>query len=144
MAPEICLVTTRDDLSRCADVMLQLRPHLTADGFVEQALVQLTEGYQLAALEEDGRVEALAGFRMYHITVAGGKAVYVDDLVTSSANRSTGYGAMLLGWVEDYARSEGCIRLSLDSGVDNSRAHRFYFREGLRISAFHFSKSLTD
>jgi GNAT superfamily N-acetyltransferase len=144
MASEIRLITTEADLARCAEVMLELRRHLTAEGFVKQGLIQLSEGYHLACLEEDGVVQALAGFRMQHMTVAGGKSVYVDDLVTSSKVRSTGQGAKLLRWVEDYCREQGCVRFTLDSGVDNARAHRFYFREGLRISAFHFSKSLTD
>jgi len=142
MAPTIQFVTTRDDLQRCAGVMLELRPHLTAEGFVEQTTLQLLEGYQLVSLENDGQVLALAGFRIYHMLVSGGKTLYIDDLVTAASARSQAYGSRLIQWVEEYARAEGCVRLTLDSGVDNSRAHKFYSREGLKISAFHFGKSL--
>ncbi|MBD0336919.1 MAG: GNAT family N-acetyltransferase, partial [Cyanobacteria bacterium Co-bin13] len=30
----------------------------------------------------------------------------------------------------------------LDSGVHRAEAHRFYFREGLVITSFHFAKPL--
>jgi len=37
---------------------------------------------------------------------------------------------------------EGCGRLQLDSGVQRADAQRFYFREGMSISAYHFSKGV--
>ncbi len=144
MAPTIQFITTEEGLRRCAEVMRELRPHLMPERIVEMALVQLSEGYKLVSLEEDGQVLALAGFRLYHMLVAGGKTLYVDDLVTASERRSGALGAELLRWVAAYARSEGCVRLTLDSGLDNYRAHKFYLRENLRISAFHFAKSVID
>ena len=37
-----------------------------------------------------------------------------------------------------------CDQLHLDSGVEADRAdaHRFYFRHGLRISSYHFARSM--
>jgi hypothetical protein len=32
--------------------------------------------------------------------------------------------------------------MHLDSGVQRTRAHHFYFRQGLSISSFHFGKKL--
>ena len=33
---------------------------------------------------------------------------------------------------------EGCTQLELISNVVREQAHRFYFREGLAVDAFHF------
>jgi hypothetical protein len=41
------------------------------------------------------------------------------------------------------AREAGCSVIDLDSGVQRLDAHRFYHREGLTISAHHFTKRLT-
>ena len=36
------------------------------------------------------------------------------------------------------ALAAGCAQLHLDSGVQREKAHRFYFREGMGVNAYHF------
>ena len=71
-----------------------------------------------------------------------GRRLYVDDLVTDSAARSGGHGKLLLADLEKRARDAGCTSLTLDSGIQRSDAHRFYFRERMMIAAYHFSREL--
>jgi hypothetical protein len=44
--------------------------------------------------------------------------------------------------MQDLARAAGCLRFTLDSGVQRSQAHKFYFREGMTVTSFHFGMSL--
>ena len=134
----IALATEREDILACYPVMVQLRPHLREEDFCAQVLRQFEQGYRLAALRADARVRAVAGFRL-HEMLSRGKFMYVDDLVTGADARSSGYGKALLDWLFEYARKEGCQRVDLDSGVQRTGAHRFYFREGMTISAYHFT-----
>ena len=69
---------------------------------------------------------------------AHGKVIYVDDLVTAQGMRSRGYGETLLDWLYELAKSTGCMALELDSGTHRAEAHRFYFRERMTITSFHF------
>jgi GNAT superfamily N-acetyltransferase len=96
-----------------------------------------SDGFQLAYLEEDGLVRAVAGYRYYE-KLFSGQNLYVDDLVTDSSHRSRGHGTRLLAWLAAEARAHHCVQLELDSGVQRSEAHRFYFRERMHVSAFHF------
>jgi hypothetical protein len=48
----------------------------------------------------------------------------------------------LLAWLRELAVESGCEVFHLDSGVQRKRAHEFYLREGLEISAYHFSERL--
>jgi hypothetical protein len=48
----------------------------------------------------------------------------------------------MLSWLKSHARELGCSQLHLDSGVQRFTAHRFYVREGFKISSHHFS--ITD
>jgi Acetyltransferase (GNAT) family. len=121
--------------------MRQLRPKLSGADFADRVEVQQREGYRLAFLEHEGTVAAVAGFRTMHVLWSG-KTMYVDDLVTDEAMRSRGFGEVLLDWLMDLARNEGCETFSLDSGTHRHQAHAFYFRQGLRITDFHFQKSL--
>ncbi len=72
-----------------------------------------------------------------------GRELYCDDLVTDEGARSQGAGKMMIAYMERLARERRCDVLALDSGTQRPQAHKFYFREGLVVGAFHFSKRLT-
>lgn len=128
-------------VTACYPVMHQLRPALTADEFLRRVALQRAQGYRLAFLEVDGVIACVAGFRVSHC-LAWGKFLYVDDLVTDNAQRSKGCGKALLDWLRNEARRAGCHQFHLDSGVQRKDAHRFYEREGMDRSAFHFAEIL--
>ena len=132
---------TDEDILACHAVMRQLRPHVEREEFVARVRVQQREGYRLAALSSEGRVVAVAGYRIGH-NLAWGKYLYVDDLVTDAETRSAGHGRRLLAWVADVAAASGCDELHLDSGVQRFAAHRFYLREGFDITSHHFRRGL--
>ena len=123
--------------------MSELRPHVAAEAFVDRVHQQQSEGYRLVALSESGRVLAVAGFRIGHC-LAWGKFLYVDDLVTADASRSSGHGARLLDWLVQKARAEGCDQFHLDSGNHRGRAHAFYEREGLEWTSRHYVLTLRE
>jgi GNAT superfamily N-acetyltransferase len=134
----IQLATTAEEIERCCAVMHELRTHLTDAGtFVAQVQAQQAEGFHLAWLEAAGEVVSVAGFRV-QMMLASGLTLYVDDLVTGERFRSQGHGKTMLDWLIEYARERGCKTFSLDSGTHRQSAHAFYFREGMRISSFHF------
>lgn len=137
----ISLATTEADFALCFPVMHELRPHLVAEEFVARVRRMQAEGYHLAMLVEDGVVRAVAGYRYYE-KLFSGKNLYVDDLVTAPSQRSRGHGRALLAWLADEARARGCDQLELDSGVQRFEAHRFYFRERMHVSSYHFVRSL--
>ena len=135
---KIAPATTDSDIARCFAVLHQLRPHLVEAEFVTRVRRMQTEGFHLAfRADETGIVRAVAGYR-YYDKFFSGKNLYVDDLVTDTTQRSHGHGRALLQWLADEATRHGCAQLELDSGVQRFEAHRFYFRERMHISAYHF------
>lgn len=129
---------TEQEILRCFSVMVQLRPHLTRESFLPRILAMQREGFHLALLEEGGEVCAVAGYRFLDLLFSG-RTLYVDDLVTDETRRSRGHGAALLEWLQERAHAEGCTTLTLDSGVQRTAAHRFYFRQRMSIFGYHFS-----
>jgi GNAT superfamily N-acetyltransferase len=135
----IRVALTRSELLRCFPVVLELRPHLHSSEFLQQVERQEQRyGYQLAYLEDEEDVRAIAGFRLTE-SLAWGKYLYVDDLVTRAIDRSKGYGDRLFDWLLEQGRSHQCRQLHLDSGVQRFGAHRFYMNHRLEISSHHFS-----
>ena len=132
---------TPEAIERCYPVMSQLRPHLTAEAFVEQAQRQMGDGYALLFADVNGAVAGVAGYRISENLVYG-KFLYVDDLVTDEAIRSQGVGGALFDFLVETARLNGCAQFHLDSGVQRYGAHRFYLAKRMDITSHHFGMKL--
>lgn len=128
-------------LARAETVHRQLRPDLPADYAGKMQRVFAGGGRMLLAIEEPDRVLGAAVWRVYENTHLG-RQLYVDDLVSDEASRSRGVGKRLLDECARVARDLRCVAVTLDSGVHRARAHRFYFREGMSVTSFHFQRKL--
>jgi GNAT superfamily N-acetyltransferase len=130
--------TTDEAIAQCFPVMRELRTHLANEGaFIEQVRRQAAHGYRLTAVAVGNEVRAVAGWRISE-NLAWGRFMYVDDLVTSDPERSRGHGGVLLDWLIEEARREGCAEFHLDSGVQRFAAHRFYLKHRMNITSHHF------
>ena len=129
------------EIENCFTVLAQLRPHLQRDEFLQLVRHMQGEGYQLAYIEDRGRVVAVAGFRIF-TSLFMGKNLYVDDLVTGESGRSKGHGTAMIAWLRDMAVDQQCRFLHLDSGTQRHRAHKFYLNQGFNIASYHFSQEL--
>lgn len=140
---EVRLACSDADLLHVFPVVRVLRPHIgSAADFVARARRQESQsGWKLIFVEDEGLAVACAGFRISE-WLAWGKALYVDDLVALETHRGRGFADALMLWMMDFATSEGCHALHLDSGTHRLAAHKFYHRQGLSITSFHFSRSL--
>jgi L-amino acid N-acyltransferase YncA len=94
-------------------------------------------GGRMRVVVRHGQVAGIAVWRAFEKTDAG-LQMYVDDLITDETLRSSGVGAALLRSLMATARDLGCTMFELDSGTHRRRAHAFYFRERMTITAYHF------
>ena len=131
------------ETKRVFPVMRELRPHLKdeSDFLARVERQKSLTGWQLIYAEDKGAPVAAAGFRISE-WLAWGRTLYVDDLICLESHRGKGFARALMVWMEELARRENCAALHLDSGTQRTRAHHFYFRRGLAITSFHFSKTL--
>ena len=132
-----------EDVLASFPAMRELRTHIASQqAFLETVRRMEREGgYRLSAAIRDGEVQAVAGYRVGE-SLAWGRFLYVDDLVTLAAARSQGLGKLLCQALREEARREHCTQFHLDSGVQRSAAHRFYMYERMEISCFHFQQCL--
>ena len=130
----------RDD---ALPVLAELRPHLTPELLAAVYAEGYPQGLRFTAVyDEQDLCTAVAGWRLIATTVAVRK-LYVDDLVTVADHRGRGIGRALLQELERRARQAGCRAIDLDSAVTRADAHRFYLRERMAITSFHFARVLT-
>ena len=135
-------IETDAQILATSEVMRQLRPHIAEKDYLPIVRRMIAnDRFCLAAVREGGIVRAVAGYRIMEMLYCG-RILFVDDLITDEGTRSQGHGKRLLDWLQEEARAQNCDELHLDSGVHRAGAHRFYFREGMTIAAFHFRKKL--
>ena len=125
-----------DWLQKAQATHRQLRPGLP-EAYAQVMQQVFEHGGRMTLAVRGDAVIAVMVWRVI-VNTAYGRALYVDDLVTDAALRSTGAGKALLDWGTDKAVQLRCDWLTLDSGTQRTDAHRFYFRERMHVSSFHF------
>lgn len=138
MSP-IQTATTDAQILACWPALHHLRPNLVPETFVAQIRAMQQQGYELAFVQPDQEVVAVAGFRYLHQLFAG-RVLYLDDLVTLPSAQGQGYGKHLLGYLDALVRERQLDGVALDSGVKREAAHRLYLRHGFEQVAFYFLK----
>lgn len=141
MEYELFLAHEPDDLAGCFPAFLELRPHLSKDGFLAQVQRQRAHSYEMLALRHEGEIRSVAGFRITEF-LAWGKALYIDDLSTPEKHRGHGYGGAILDWLINHAKTSSCDQVHLDTGYGRHSAHRLYLQKGFVLSSHHMSMVL--
>jgi GNAT superfamily N-acetyltransferase len=131
------------EVAACFDTMRELRPHLSsAHELVERVARQRAAGYRLLVAWRADVALALAGYRLQENLIHG-RFLYVDDLVSLERTRRAGLGRRLIAAVAAEARTLGCGKVVLGTGLANTLAHRFYYRQGMLATALRFAMPLT-
>lgn len=118
-----------EELAAAYPLMAELRPNLREEAFIAQVREQQREGYRFLAGSVGGRPVSLAGYRL-STTMARGRHLFVDDLVTAAAEQGKGYGTAMLRRLCAIARAEGIEKVYLDS---RDTARTFYEQIGFTM-----------
>jgi len=95
-----------------------------------QALLADPAKGRIFVAREGRQVVAMASLLYTISTAEGGKAALFEDLVTAPEHRKRGIGEALLKHVVAAARSEGVLRITLLTDMQNERAQAMYRRVG--------------
>lgn len=134
---------TPDDFDAVAALLAELgRPEPTAAN--RDALRQVLERH--AASEHTASLLACRGGAAVGVLVLVFRErlnwttleAWIPDLVVTAAEHGRGVGPALLREAIAIARDRGCHRLTLESGYQRRRAHRFYEREGMTDAGKYF------
>lgn len=138
MSTQIFITHTDEQIQACFPAFGILRPHVKQELFLSQVRRQQAQGYQILALQHEGEIRSVAGFRLTEF-LAWGKVLYIDDLSTLPGERGQGFAGLLLDWLIQHAQENSCRGLHLDSGYARNAAHRLYLNKGLQLNCHHFA-----
>ncbi len=132
---------TDEQLIKCRPAILELRPQIGVDEYLDKAKMLLPEGAKMIYIDDLTSIAspAVAVFRINYYFYRG-KNMYIDDLICLPRQRGKGYAGALLDFMIEYARNNGCANVHLDSGYQTERhdAHRLYLNKGFHLASHHF------
>ena len=131
-----------EDIDRILPLVQELNPELNARTIIENQ----KEMFRLSTYRCFGLFQGdnLIGISSGWITIRhySGKQLEIDNVIVASKYQSKGYGARFIELMEQWSREQGCKTLELNTYLNNSRSHKFYFTHGFKILGFHFYKDL--
>lgn len=100
--------------------------------------------YHTLVVELDGKIIGMAGLCTGLFYEYDGTYVRIVTFVVDTNYRRKGIGKKLLQEAESWAKKQGAIGISLNSGNRSERkdAHQFYISMGYEAKSLGFSKSL--
>lgn len=97
--------------------------------------------YHCFGLYQKGKLVAMTN-GWITVRFYSGKQLEVDNVIVAPDLRSQGVGKYFFACIGQWAREHDCHTIELNTYVQNSKSHKFYFTEGYKILGFHFQKEL--
>ncbi|MGZ4980452.1 MAG: GNAT family N-acetyltransferase [Methylobacter sp.] len=89
----------------------------------------------IVVARQDGQVVGMVNLLYTVSTALGDRVALLEDVVVSPNARRSGVGSRLLEQAIQFARLNGCKRITLLTDSDNEPAQRFYQKHGFGFSA---------
>ncbi len=110
---------------------------------LEDTLIKMTEmpNYKCFALFQGGKLIGISG-GWTTVRIYCGKQLELDNVVIDSQIQSKGFGKYFINAIKQWTIRNNYNSLELNTYVENSRSHKFYYNEGFKILGFHFEHKL--
>lgn len=116
----------------------------TPDHLLQQRLVEMTnQNYECAGIYDLDKLIGICGI-WYSTRHYIGKSAEVDHVIIDKNYRNLGVGKMFFSWIYNYLKEKGCEATELNTYVNNTKSHKFYYNEGYQIYGFHMLKVLRE
>lgn len=107
-------------------------PELQRQGLAR--IIQNPQLGEIIVLREDNHIIGMTSLLYTISTALGGWAALLEDMIVDPRFRNMGYGTQLINNAIQRAKTAGCLRIRLLTDADNTKAHRFYLRNGFQPS----------
>lgn len=120
----------------------QLNPNIPKEELaVRQAEMFKFENYHCFGLIEDNHLVGISS-GWISVRLYCGKQLELDNVIVNSQIQSKGYGKKFVELIREWAKENNCKTIELNTYVQNTGSHKFYFNQGFNILGFHFQNHI--
>jgi len=127
--PQLCLL-----LDQLFAQEAEFKPDHQAQSRGLSAIIDNAEIGDIIVAHDAGQIIGMVNLLYTVSTALGARVAILEDMVISDNYRNRGVGSKLLKYVQEFAKSQGCQRVTLLTDDDNVGAHHFYERHGFERS----------
>jgi ribosomal protein S18 acetylase RimI-like enzyme len=69
-----------------------------------------------------------------------GKHLEPDNVIILPEYRNKGVGELMMAWIDNYAKEQGCDAIELNAYIENTKGIEFWKKTGFYIRGHHFQK----
>lgn len=116
-----------------------LNDKITVETLEERIKGMLQQQYKCVGVYEGDTLVGISGLwvlNKYYV----GKHIEPDNVFIHPDYQGKGIGALLITWIEEYAKSIGCRAAELNCYVNNEGGVRFWLNAGFKLIGLHFQK----
>ena len=120
-------------------LILTLDTNLTEEQLKNRLPKMITNNYSCIGVYDQDKLVGISGFwiiQKYYIE----QYIEPDNVVIDQSYRGQGIGEMMSNWLDNYAKSIGCVAANLNVYTTNEKAIRFWINRGYKIISFHLQK----
>ncbi len=136
------LIDPKAHKDRMLDLLKQLNPEMDVNRLevVQAKMIEVPDYRCFGLFLNDELIGISSGWTTVRIYC--GKQLELDNVIIDSKIQSKGYGKYFMNAIKDWSIDNDYESLSLNTYVQNSRSHKFYFNEGFKVLGFHFEKDI--
>ena len=131
-------------LARIVVLLKQLNPEMDEE-YLENTQIEMTKVPNYACFglfSENELIGISSGWTTVRIYC--GKQLELDNVIIDSNLQSKGFGKYFMNAIKDWSIENDYKSIGLNTYVQNSRSHKFYFNEGFKVLGFHFEKRVAS
>ena len=112
------------------------------DGYIEEMLAETDIPNATLIAESDGTLLGFVHVRTHQDGISGETGGTVPLLAVIPESQGMGVGKLLMQAAEAWAKDKGCRLLHLEVFANNSKANRFYEKQGFQPEMLHMVKPI--
>jgi len=139
---EFKLINPLKNKDRVVELLSQLNPSKNTKEILNRfELMTQESNYQCFGLFDNN---CLIGISSGWTTVRiyCGKQLELDNVIIDSKIQSKGFGKYFLKEIKQWSINNKYENICLNTYVENSRSHKFYFNQGFKVLGFHFVQNI--
>ena len=126
--------------------IVPLMQEFTANRFSSELLFSrfeemFSQNYECLGVFKGDELIGICGlwFQTRHYS---GKSCEPDHVFIRPKYQGQGLGGKMFKFIEQYCKEKGCESLELNTYVENTASHKFYYNKGFKILGYHFFKDI--